>query len=158
MLPIAKRTAGKRAVATWLAALAASAISSAVAAPSQPEWAGFGEPGQHATRTVAIIATEMKFMPSSLAIARGETVRFVITNRGKLRHEFVIGDQAFQTQHMREMAQMPDMTMSEVNEADLAPGQTKTIMWRFAKAGEFIFACDLPGHAQQGMVGHIHVR
>jgi uncharacterized cupredoxin-like copper-binding protein len=158
MLPIAKRTACARAVAAWLAALAAPGISSAIAAPSQPEWASFGEPGHHGTRTVAIIATEMKFMPSNLAIARGETVRFMITNRGKLRHEFVIGDQAFQAQHMREMAQMPDMMMSEVNAADLAPGQTKTIVWRFSKAGDFLFACDLPGHAQQGMVGHIRVR
>jgi len=158
MLPIAKQTARARAVTTWLAALAASASSPTIAASSQPEWACFGEPGQHATRTVAIVATEMKFTPSNLAVARGETVRFVITNRGKMRHEFVIGDQAFQTQHMREMAQMPGMTMSEVNEADLAPGQTKTIAWRFTKAGEFLFACDLPGHAQQGMVGHIHVR
>ena len=158
MLPIAKRTACARAVAAWLAALAASGISSAIAASSQPEWASFGEPGHHGTRTIAIIATEMKFTPSNLAIARGETVRFVITNRGKIRHEFVIGDQAFQAQHMREMAQMPDMMMSEVNEADLAPGQTKTIVWRFSRAGEFLFACDLPGHAQQGMVGHIRVR
>jgi uncharacterized cupredoxin-like copper-binding protein len=158
MLPIPKRTAGVCAVVGWLSALAAPAIPSAVAASSQPEWAAFGEPGHLATRTIAIIATEMKFTPSDLAIARGETVRFVITNRGKMRHEFVIGDQAFQAQHMREMAQMPVMTMSEVNEADLAPGQTKTIVWRFSKAGEFLFACDLPGHAQQGMLGHIHVR
>jgi uncharacterized cupredoxin-like copper-binding protein len=158
MLSTAKRTASARAGTAWLALLAVSAISSANAAPGQPEWAGFGEPGHQATRTVAIIATEMKFMPSDLAIARGETVKFVITNRGKMRHEFVIGDQAFQAQHMREMAQMPGMTMSEANEADLAPGQTKTIVWRFSKAGEFLFACDLPGHAQQGMLGHIHVR
>jgi uncharacterized cupredoxin-like copper-binding protein len=155
MLPIAKQTACVCAVTAWLAA---SAISSAIAASSQPEWASFGEPGQHATRTVAIVATEMEFTPNSLSLARGETVRFVITNRGKVKHEFVIGDQAFQAQHMREMAQMPGMTMSEVNEADLAPGQTKTIVWRFSRAGDFLFACDLPGHAQQGMVGHIRVR
>lgn len=153
-----RRAASACVVAAWSAVLAPGVLSSGVVASSQPEWAGFGQPGRHATRTVTIIATEMKFSPSDVAVARGETVRFDITNRGALRHEFVIGDQRFQAQHMREMAQMPDMTMSEANEADLAPGRTKTIVWRFSRPGEFLFACDLPGHAQKGMLGHIHVR
>lgn len=140
-----------------LMALGQAAGADAFAA-HPPEWAAFGEPGRGAGRTVAISATEMKFAPSDLTVAKGQSVRFVVTNRGRVRHEFVIGDQAFQAQHQKEMAQMPGMTMAEANALDLAPGQTKTLVWRFTRAGEFLFACDLPGHAQQGMTGRIRVR
>ena len=127
-------------------------------APRPPEWAAFGEPGHGAGRTIAITATEMQFAPGELTVARGETIRFVVSNRGRVRHEFVIGDQAFQARHQREMAEMPDMAMAEANALDLAPGQTRTLVWRFTRAGELLFDCDLPGHAQQGMTGRIHVR
>ncbi len=143
-----------------VALLATVAIGQGAGAGAMPgpEWAAFGEPAHGAGRTIAITATEMKFAPGDLTIAKGETIRFVVTNRGKVRHEFVIGDAAFQAQHQKEMSAMPDMAMAEANALDLAPGQTKTLVWRFTRAGEFLFDCDLPGHAQQGMVGHIHVR
>jgi uncharacterized cupredoxin-like copper-binding protein len=142
----------------------ASALVGAIAetpaahASSQAEWVAFGEPGRAPGRTVAIAATEMKFTPNDLVVAKGETIRFVVTNRGRSRHEFVIGDQAFQARHMQEMAAMPNMAMAEANALDLAPGQTKILVWRFTRTGEFLFDCDLPGHAIQGMTGHIHVR
>jgi uncharacterized cupredoxin-like copper-binding protein len=123
---------------------------------TQPEWAGFGEPGRTADRTVAITAVDWRFNPDNVDVHKGETIRFVVTNSGALSHEFVIGDAAFEAQHQLEMAQMPDMKMDEANELSLQPGQTKTLTWRFTRAGELQFACDLPGHT--GMVGHLHVR
>ena len=146
------------AVMACLTLTSAAGVGAAASASGQPEWAAFGEPGGKGGRTVAIAATEMKFAPGELTIAKGETIRFVVSNRGRVRHEFVIGDQPFQVQHQREMAQMPGMAMAEANAVDLAPGQTKTLVWRFTRAGEFLFNCDLPGHAQLGMTGRIHVR
>jgi len=141
-----------------LALAAASAAAAAMPGMNmgQPEWAGFGEPGRTADRTIAITAIDSRFKPDNVVVRKGETIRFVVTNRGKLAHEFVIGDAAFEAQHRREMIQMPDMKMDEANELSLQPGQTKTLTWRFTRAGELQFACDLPGHA--GMVGHLHVR
>ena len=143
-----------------LAALPALVAMSAAAMPGmsmrQAEWAGFGEPGRTADRTVAITAIDSSFKPDNLTVRKGETIRFVVTNRGALSHEFVIGDAAFEARHRQEMIQMPDMKMDEANELSLQPGQTKTLTWRFTRAGELQFACDLPRHA--GMVGHLHVR
>ncbi|HTX47772.1 MAG TPA: cupredoxin domain-containing protein [Caulobacteraceae bacterium] len=145
-------------MAPLLALAAASAAAAAMPGMNmgQPEWAAFGEPGRTADRTVAISAVDSRFKPDNLWVRRGETIRFIVTNRGKLAHEFVIGDAAFETQHRLEMARMPDMKMNGANELSLRPGQTRTLTWRFTRAGELQFACDLPGHA--GMVGHLHVR
>ena len=37
--------------------------------------------------------------------------------------------------------------------AHVAPGKTGEIVWSFNRAGEFDFACLIPGHYQAGMVG-----
>ena len=145
-------------LAAALASAAGLAAAMPVMAGSAPEWAAFGEPGRTADRTIAITVTDTRYKPDAVQIRRGETVRFVVANHGGTLHEFVIGDGAFQAQHQRMMAQMPDMKMDDPNELSLKPGQIRGLTWRFTKAGEFLYQCDLPGHAQAGMVGHIHVR
>lgn len=124
----------------------------------------FGEPGNpvHVDRTVHIEALDsMRFRPARITVRPGETVRFVVTNVGKLHHEFVIGDVAEQEAHEKEMQAMkPGEAMSDhdPNGIDLPPGSTRTIVWKFAKAGKVEFACHMPGHFRSGMVGVIHVR
>jgi uncharacterized cupredoxin-like copper-binding protein len=39
----------------------------------------------------------------------------------------------------------------------VAPGKRGEIVWQFNRAGEFDFACLLPGHYEAGMVGKIKV-
>jgi len=41
--------------------------------------------------------------------------------------------------------------------AHVAPGKTGEIVWTFNRAGEFDFACLIPGHYDAGMVGKIKV-
>jgi uncharacterized cupredoxin-like copper-binding protein len=41
----------------------------------------------------------MRFQPASLSVKRDETVAFTVTHTGRVAHEFVIGDQAFQKGH-----------------------------------------------------------
>ena len=36
----------------------------------------------------------LKFMPDSIDVAQGETIRFVLTNSGQVVHEFQVGDAA----------------------------------------------------------------
>ena len=126
---------------------------------SAPEWAGFGQPGKAAmaTRTIPVVAGDMHYTLKTLDVNRGETIRFVVTNRGPSKHEFVIGSKAFHAGHIKEMAAMPDMAMDEANSIDLRPGQTRELVWQFTKSGDFLFGCDLPGHFQAGMVGTLHV-
>jgi len=41
--------------------------------------------------------------------------------------------------------------------AHVGPNHAGQIIWTFNKAGEFDFACLLPGHYEAGMVGKIRV-
>ena len=121
----------------------------------------FGEPGDagKVDRTIRIKALDtMRYDKSQLKVRAGETVRFIVTNAGKIRHEFVIGDAAEQREHEQEMQGMPGMTMpDEANGISLAPGQTKSIVWRFAGPGTVELACHEPGHFEAGMRSDIRV-
>lgn len=123
--------------------------------------AGIGEPGDdaQATRTVEVdMRDTMRFSPATLTVRRGDTVRFVITNRGKLRHELTLGTAASLAEHAKMMQQMPDMIHAEPNAVTVEPGERKTLVWHFAQAGTVDFACLEPGHFAAGMHGVVNVR
>lgn len=105
------------------------------------------------TRTVRVTALDsMRFEPQTLQVRAGETIRFVVTNAGKLPHEFVVGDRREQQEHEEMMKKMPDMRHEHDNALSLAPGQTKTLVWRFDKPGTYELGCHVPGHYEAGMV------
>lgn len=120
----------------------------------------YGKPGNpaKAKRTIKVTALDtMRFEPASYTVKAGETVRFVITNTGKIDHEFALGDAKSQREHAEMMKQMPGMKHEEPNAVTIAPGQTKEIVWQFTKAGKVEVACHLPGHYEAGMKGDILV-
>jgi len=61
-----------------------------------------GQPGK-ASRVTCAIRMEaldtMRYAPAKLTVKSGQTVRFIVTNAGKLKHEFAIGDVEEQRQH-----------------------------------------------------------
>jgi uncharacterized cupredoxin-like copper-binding protein len=99
----------------------------------------------------------MRFTPASLTVRRGESVRFVVTNDGKLMHEMVLGSLEELRAHAEMMRKHPGMEHDEPNMVHVAPGRTATMGWRFTKAGEFHYGCLVPGHFEAGMVGRIVV-
>lgn len=121
----------------------------------------FGIAGDPAavTRTIEIDMTDrMKFEPAGIAVKQGETVRFVLRNRGATMHEMVIGTTAELKAHAALMRKFPDMEHDEPYMAHVAPGTSGEIVWRFNRAGTFQFACLVPGHFEAGMVGRVVVR
>ncbi|MFT5933695.1 MAG: putative cupredoxin-like copper-binding protein, partial [Hydrogenophaga sp.] len=56
------------------------------------------------------------------------------------------------------MKRFPNMEHEEPYMAHVAPGKTGEIIWTFNQAGDFDFACLLPGHFEAGMVGKILVK
>jgi uncharacterized cupredoxin-like copper-binding protein len=101
----------------------------------------------------------MRYDPSQIAVKRGETVRFVATNRGKLVHEIVIGTKKALEEHAEHMRMHPDMPHPhEKNAVSVAPGSTGELTWRFPRAGTFYFGCLEPGHFEAGMVAKVTVR
>ena len=119
---------------------------------------GIAADPRKAKRTVTVdMSDTMRFSPAELRIRQGDTVRFVVRNRGKLMHEMVIGTMADLKAHAEMMKKHPGMEHDEPHMAHVAAGRTGEIGWRFTRAGEFHFACLLPGHFEAGMVGRILV-
>jgi Cu/Ag efflux protein CusF len=99
----------------------------------------------------------MRFTPARIVVKQGDTIRFVVKNRGTLAHEAVIGTTADLQQHADLMRKFPAMEHDEPYIVHVAPGGQGEIIWQFTSAGEFRFACLIPGHFEAGMVGSIAV-
>ena len=56
------------------------------------------------------------------------------------------------------MRQFPGMEHDDANMAHVQPGKSGAIVWQFTKAGEYGFACLVPGHFEAGMVGTVLVK
>lgn len=135
-----------------------------------------GEPGDpsDARRTMQIKMTENRYSPKSITVTKGETVRFIIENKGELVHEFNIGTAEMHKAHQGEMmammqsgslmpdhidhSKMGDMKHDDPNSVLLEPGQKGEVVWKFGTSGEIQFACNVPGHYEDGMVGRVKVR
>lgn len=117
-----------------------------------------GDPAK-AVRTLQVdMADTMRFTPAHLTVQRGETVRIVATNKGQVLHEMVIGTPAELRKHAEQMKKFPGMEHDEAYMTHVKPGKRGEIVWQFTRAGEFAFACLLPGHFEAGMVGKVTVR
>ncbi|HYE34566.1 cupredoxin family protein [Methylocaldum sp.] len=117
-----------------------------------------GKPDE-VTRTVEIKTLDsMKYEPSSFTVNRGETVRLVVFNPGRLTHEAVIGTAAEQQTHAAEMITNPGMAHDGPSYVTVEPGETKELVWRFDQSGQFEIGCHIPGHYPTGMVAEITVR
>ena len=136
-------------------------VESSEKAPASTGQPGpFGQPGtsKSVTDTIAINLTDaMRFSPDTVAIHHGNTVRFRITNIGKLPHEFVLGTQAEIKEHAEMMRRMPGMVHTDASSVRVAPGKTADIIWKFSRSGKFFYACLLPGHWEAGMQGTVIV-
>jgi uncharacterized cupredoxin-like copper-binding protein len=125
----------------------------------------FGQPGDaaRASRTIRIIAEDIRFEPAAITVRVGETIAFEIVNQGQLEHEFVLADATAQAEHEKEMQEMaramPGMSMDhrDPNAVSVKAGETKTLPWVFTKAGTLQYGCHVPGHFQAGMVGQVTV-
>lgn len=123
--------------------------------------ADFGVPGrpEAALRRIVVEAgDDMRFRPAHIRVRRGETVTFVVRNRGTQTHEFVLGGARELAEHAELMRRYPDMEHSDPNMLRLAPGQEGALTWTFTRAGRVEFACLIPGHFEAGMRGRIRVR
>jgi uncharacterized cupredoxin-like copper-binding protein len=99
-----------------------------------------------------------RFTPSNVSIKTGETVKFLVSNSGKQLHEMVLGTPQELKEHAELMRKFPNMEHAEPHMAHVRPGAQGEIVWQFDKAGEYQFACLIPGHSEAGMVGRLVVK
>lgn len=130
-----------------------------------------GMPGDPAkvSRTILVIAKDTEFNLKKIQVKDGETIRFVIRNKGELLHEFTIGSHEMQKEHQAEMMKMMDeghmtatkmmagMEHSHGNSAMVEPGKQAEVVWMFHKGATVEFGCNIPGHYEAGMKGEFVV-
>ncbi|MFO7527511.1 MAG: cupredoxin domain-containing protein [Marinobacter sp.] len=168
----------------FVAAVAMPLTATTFAAGSHGDGHGsdIGEPG-HASdvsRTIEVQMYDNYYEPEAIEVVRGETVRFVVENKGRLVHEFNIGTPDTHEAHRDEMKMMVEhgviqggklnedmmnmemgnghsMKHDDPNSVLLEPGQKKEIVWTFSSKTSMEFACNIPGHYQSGMYGDVNV-
>ncbi|MUJ25039.1 copper-resistant cuproprotein CopI [Aliivibrio fischeri] len=104
-----------------------------------------------------ILSDDMKItFKKEVNIEPNDIVQFVIMNTGKIDHEFAIGNEAEQLEHREMMKKMASGYAHDSGSAvTVKPGKAKQIIWHFHGDKNVEFACNIPGHAEAGMVKKI---
>jgi uncharacterized cupredoxin-like copper-binding protein len=92
----------------------------------------------------------LKFDPSTVQVATGESVRFILTNSGTAVHEFQVGP-------ADKVAADEVDGVIVVEKDELDAGSTRAVDYTFVTAGAFAFACHEPGHYEAGMKGVVDI-
>ncbi len=163
---------------TTLAALALMSLAgTALAGPGHGAAHGIGEPGDpgEVDRVIEVSMDEMSYSPDNIEVAADETIRFVVSNDGKLVHEFNLGTPESWSSHAGEMKTMMSKGMMSMQRVDhqkmqamgmahddpnsvlLEPGETAEIVWTFPEKGQLGYACNVPGHLEAGMKGEVEL-
>ena len=113
-----------------------------------PGEAGFVAGTQASPRVVHVVAGPgYTFSPSTIAVARGETVTFEVTSMGGLVHEFMVGPADAVA---ADRAGTPEA-------AGIGMMQTASVTVTFDGSGPYAYACHATGHYEAGMRGTITV-
>lgn len=170
-----------------VAALAMSVSAVALGAGAHGDGHGHGqgtksgEPGKASEvgRSITVQMYDNYYEPESIEVKPGETVRFVVENKGNLVHEFNIGTPDMHESHQKEMTMMVEhgviqggklnrnmmemdmgngmsMKHDDPNSLLLEAGESQEIVWKFSEKGNIEFACNVPGHYQAGMYGDVN--
>ncbi|HWV57252.1 MAG TPA: cupredoxin domain-containing protein [Longimicrobiales bacterium] len=124
-----------------LAAFAVSACAGQEKAETQPA-------GEEQPREVDVVMTDFRFTISDTVFVAGVEYRFVLRNTGQEPHEWAVVPRGEVDE---------ENLLVEVEEEDLPPGATLVFEYTFPEAGEYDFACFMPGHYEAGMVMPIRV-
>ncbi len=105
-------------------------------------------------RTIAITMHYSAYDPSTIGVAPGETVRFVLTNTDPIDHEFILGDAQVQRIHEKGTEAHHGAKPGEIT---IHAGETVETTYTFPFDGEVLFGCHSPGHWDYGMRGVVVV-
>ena len=109
-------------------------------------------------RVVEVAALDtLAYEPTTIEVAEGETITFVVSNSGDIDHEFVVGDEETQQMAEEEMSEGMHGHTAAMAALTIAPGDTEEATVTFEEAGTLQYACHIEGHYPGGMVGTIEV-
>lgn len=98
---------------------------------------------------VQVALSEFRFESSRASFEAGKPYRFVLENRGSVAHEWAVVPRGRRDE---------SDVLIEVEEGELPPSAMVTQEFTFPRAGEYDFACFVPGHYEAGMVLPVTIR
>jgi uncharacterized cupredoxin-like copper-binding protein len=116
---------------------------------------------------VTVIMRDYRFDPTPLYMYPGETVELTVFNGGLVEHELVLGDESVQQAWAQADAlATPPAPFATPPPASVSPnvgglrvllpsGGSTTVRYVVPTGGPLLLICNLPGHAEQGMVGRV---
>ena len=133
---------------------------------------------ENVDRVIKVAMYDNYYKPNSFKVNKDETIKFVVTNKGQLVHEFNIATKEMHLKHQPEMMMMveneillvdkvdkkkmkemskknPAMAHSHSNSVLLSPGETAELIWKFSNSVDIEAACNVPGHYDAGMIAKI---
>lgn len=90
-------------------------------------------------REIVVDAKEFAFTPSKLTATKGERIKIVLKNTGKMQHDFVIDELSVSTKI-------------------IPAGTEDSVEFSVEDAGTYTFYCSVGNHRAQGMVGTLEVK
>ncbi|TCN74919.1 hypothetical protein EDB62_1206 [Vibrio crassostreae] len=100
-----------------------------------------------------LLSDDMKIaFKNKVDIEPNDVVQFVVMNTGKIDHEFSIGSASEQLKHREMMKEMSSHAHDSGSTVTVKPGKAKQLLWHFHGNNKVEFACNIPGHAEAGMV------
>lgn len=138
--------------------------------------AAHDHPGMQKTRVVRITLGEFYFAPNVITLKSGQMVTFVLVNKGKLGHEFMLGRGPFRHEdgmihgYKYDFFRAMNLSFSGSKgaafaiedtgtEVALEPGASARLTFMVAadRTGTWQFGCFVPGHYQAGQKGTLTV-
>ena len=133
---------------------------------------------ENVDRVIKVVMYDNYYKPNSFKVNKNETIKFVVTNKGELVHEFNIATKEMHLKHQPEMMMMveheilladkidkkkmmemskknPAMAHSHSNSVLLSPGEKAELIWKFSNTLDLEAACNVPGHYDVGMIAKI---
>ncbi|TCN83854.1 copper-resistant cuproprotein CopI [Vibrio crassostreae] len=100
-----------------------------------------------------LLSDDMKItFKNKVDIEPNDVVQFVVMNTGKIDHEFSIGSASEQLEHREMMKNMGNHAHDSGSTVTVKPGKAKQLRWHFHGDNKVEFACNIPGHAEAGMI------
>jgi uncharacterized cupredoxin-like copper-binding protein len=112
---------------------------------------------------ITLVATDIAFDRSELEVEAGRPVRITLDNQGVLEHDFSIQEIPTSGEIVEDSGETEDHDMGHVTEdpdvhVAAMTGNSHTVEFTPAEAGEYEFYCTVSGHREAGMVGTLIVR
>jgi uncharacterized cupredoxin-like copper-binding protein len=120
-----------------------------------------GDSSSESPNSFTVAATEdFTYSPDTISVAAGQEVTLTFNNEGSVEHSLNILNSEEELEHVLEEAheeeELHEELALEIHEIEPGASETKTFTAP-AEAGDYIFFCSLPGHAEEGLVGTLTV-